>query len=324
MKDHLIIDGHTDVAFNILHFTKKDFFKEAGKIAENKHDQIDMDRLRRGGVDMLFGASFLLKSHAEHEGKLLSFDDYRKELDLQIKTYEHIAERGKLEIVYDAASFEPVRKKEKKGILLHVEGCYQIETLEDVETMYKKGIRSACLTWNVSNKLAGGSGTDDPLTAFGAEAIDLLHEKKFILDLAHIGETSFWDIIDHYKAKPIVVTHGNCKVVHDHKRNYTDKQIRAIAETGGVIGMSAAVTFLAGNKMEDLLAHFDHAVRVGGEDAIAIGTDFDGMMNPLLVEGFASMEDFPNLIAELEKRFSDRVVEKILGDNWARVIKDTL
>ena len=143
-----------------------------------------------------------------------------------------------------------------------------------------------------------------------------------IVDLAHLNDAGVADALATMQ-RPFMVSHTACRAVYPHRRNLTDDQIRAVADRGGVIGImfEGAVLAADGADLDRVLDHFDHAIKVGGEDVVAIGSDYDGFITPAV--GLEDVTTMPHLTAGLLARgHRPDTVRKILGENALRVLTE--
>jgi membrane dipeptidase len=161
--------------------------------------------------------------------------------------------------------------------------------------LYKLGVRSITLTHFARNELGDGSRDDSGshLTEFGFEVVREMNRLGMIIDISHINETGFWDVIKNTKS-PVIASHSNCKALSDHHRNLTDDQIRAVAKNGGVVNLSYCGGFIKQGvtrenlrevTIDDWLDHVDHINDLVGSNHIGLGSDFDGGC------GFPGMDD---------------------------------
>ena len=172
-----------------------------------------------------------------------------------------------------------------------------------------------------SSRLGGSSSPlarNRGLGPRGAEWIERLDAKRVFIDLAHASKRTFWDAIHSGdRNRPRIVSHSGISGVHRHWRNLDDNQIRAVAETGGVVGVIFHSAYLRSGgraSVEDVANHLLHGVEVGGEDCLALGSDWDGAIRPAL--GLSSPAGLPGLVdALLRRRTPERVIRKILGGN---------
>jgi membrane dipeptidase len=149
-----------------------------------------------------------------------------------------------------------------------------------------------------------------------------LNTRRVFVDVAHIHERGFWDVVrTHDRSQPLIATHTGISAVRPHWRNLTDAQLRAIADTGGVVGVIFHQDFLRrdGGPRDGAMVveHLAHVVRVAGEDAAAIGSDFDGMITP--PPDLAGADAYPRLVQHmLDAGFGQTRIRKILGENFLR------
>ncbi|MFZ5891543.1 MAG: dipeptidase [Myxococcota bacterium] len=168
------------------------------------------------------------------------------------------------------------------------------------------------------------AGPDSGLSRFGRELVERLERARIFVDLAHISPRGFWDAVAaHDPSLPLLVTHTGVQSVHRHWRNLDDSQIRAIAESGGVIGIMYHAGFIGPSlwrgRAESVIEHIAHVVRLVGPDYVALGSDFDGSIVP--PRDLTSVLDLPRLVElMLGRGFSADTIQKILGQNFLRVL----
>lgn len=217
------------------------------------------------------------------------------------------------------------KRKGRKSILFAIENGLALEhDLANVKHFAQRGVTYITLCHNDDNDLcdsARGCKTHDGVSDFGEKAIREMNRCGIMVDLSHAAEKSFWDALD-ISAKPIVCSHANCRALCDHPRNLTDDQLRALAQKGGVAHITLYHGFLRKEGGEatvlDAIAHLEHAIRVMGIDHVGIGTDFDGDGG---VRGFADSSEVIAFTRRLlQRRYSERDIEKIWGGNWLRVM----
>lgn len=200
-----------------------------------------------------------------------------------------------------------------------LEGADTVHTLEDARRFLRLGVRCFGLTWNQDNALGGGCmGGGAGLTALGRGVVALCEREGVAVDLAHASEAVFYDALA-CAAKPPVVTHTCAAALCPHPRNLTDGQLRALGDRGGVAGITFHGPFLTADgaaAIDHVVRHICHAVNVAGEDAVGIGSDFDG--TDRLPAGLEDTEKLCGLIERLP--LSDRIREKVAYCNFARVL----
>lgn len=215
------------------------------------------------------------------------------------------------------------------GLLTVEDGGILEGKMERLDQLYDDGIRLITLLWNDDNCI-GHTHSADPehmamgLKPFGFEVVEQMNEKKMIIDVSHMSDGGFWDVIKHSKS-PILASHSNARAVCGHTRNMTDDMIRALANKGGIMGINFFDRFLR-EKNEDLLeamvVHMEYIRNIGGIDMLAIGTDFDGFSGPCPISGCDEMELLWN---QMRKHgFHESEIEKIQYKNGLRFMKDVL
>lgn len=244
-------------------------------------------------------------------------------------------------IVRKYDDIEETIKTNKMPILIGLEGLSYIgKNVNLLNALYLFGARHAMLTWNEQNELATGvkGNPDRGLTSYGIEAVKRLEELGMIVDVSHANEKTFWEICE-LTTKPFIASHSNCKALCNAPRNLTDRQLKAISEKGGVVGLNAFSDFVS-DKVEDrdidhLANHVDHMVEIMGIDHVGLGFDFDDYLEGDTLSAFAEgdaktigFEDIthvPKLIGILEKKgYSKEDIEKIKYKNFFRIIKEIL
>jgi membrane dipeptidase len=148
-----------------------------------------------------------------------------------------------------------------------------------------------------------------------------------LIDLSHLNERGFWDVAGISNA-PLVATHSNAHALSPHSRNLTDRQLAAIGETGGLVGVNFAISFLrpdgardADTPIELVVDHVEHLIKHVGEDGVGIGSDFDGARIPAGIGNAAGLQ---NLVEAMRLRgFGEPLIEKVCFGNWLRVLGAT-
>lgn len=221
-------------------------------------------------------------------------------------------------------------KTGKIGLLLTVENLSFLgEEIEKIATLKMLGVGMASLVWNEENAFAYPvySGANDKkrskknLKTLGKRAVELLDENRIIIDLSHLSDGGVKEILKDRKT-PLVASHSNCNAVCFHPRNLTDAQIKKIADCGGVVGVNFYDKFLGERGVNGVLKHIEHLLNVGGEEVVALGSDFDGIPNDNTLNSCEYMCDIYRLLEV--KSISPRIIEKIMQKNALRVIKDVL
>lgn len=210
----------------------------------------------------------------------------------------------------------------KTAIFLSLEGAEGISCDPGrLEQLREAGITMVNLTWNADNALAGCSYYDGPgLTSQGKEFVRRAQRLGIIIDVSHISDRAFWDIMD-ITEKPVVASHSNSRRLCRHSRNLTDEQYLAICQTGGYAGINLYSSFLAEDRIADLetvYRHMDHFLQLGGEH-VALGGDLDGCEQ--LPLGFSGIRDYEKLALFLEQKcFRNETIQNIYCNTMKKVV----
>jgi membrane dipeptidase len=209
--------------------------------------------------------------------------------------------------------------------VLGVEGAQALEGRpERVPELRARGVAFMSLTHLANNELGGSSSPlqrDRPLTRLGHEVLDEMARARMSVDLAHASHRTFRDVTAHGGARPFC-SHTGVAGATRSWRNLHDAELRAIADRGGVVGIIFATSYLGGREIADVVRHIEHALAVAGEDAVAFGSDFDGLVS--LPRGLRDVTDLPKLVDALARRRSASVVDKVAFGNWRRFFHETL
>ena len=312
-----------------------------------QHSWIDMhcDSLLRGdreGADTLWEGEGhqSLKQMAE-SGQMLQFfavffpppplpdgtDDTAYFLRLRAILMDQIAVHT--DAVRLALTPEEVRSNAAEGIasaMLTMEDGRMISNdLTRIAWLQSMGVRAIGLTWNHANCL-GFPNSPDPaensrgLTPFGRDAVLEMNRLGILVDVSHLSDGGFDDVAE-ISQKPFVASHSNARAVTNHPRNLSDRMLKKLADKGGATGLNFVPEFLneqgLPGSVDMLMAHARHIVRVAGEDALGIGSDFDGFDDPMEISCSSKM---PLLFAAMEKEFTPRQIDKFTSGNVLRIL----
>lgn len=224
--------------------------------------------------------------------------------------------------------FVQAQRDGKLAFWLSLEGAHELGgNLDKLEDWYKRGVRSITLAHFTNNEFAASSAdaAADPagLTDLGRRLICECNRLGIVIDIAHTHPVSFYQTLQLSKA-PVIVSHTGVARIEKVFRNLTDEQIRAVAKNRGVIGLMFAGFWLNSKRwanMDDLLAHMNVVREVGGDDVLAIGSDFDGFI--WTPRGMADVADLPVLTQTLlDAGYSEATLRKLWGENVIRVLRD--
>lgn len=243
---------------------------------------------------------------------------------------------GQTKIVRTAAELKDAIENGVFAMELHFEGAEAIDPEFDaLEVYYAAGLRSLGLTWSRPNRFASGvpfmfPATPDigpGLTDLGKELVRACNRLGIMIDLSHLNEKGFWDVAAISDA-PLVATHSNAHALSQTTRNLTDRQLAAIRESDGLVGLNFHCGFLRADGVSDpetplsvMADHLDYLIEHLGVERVGLGSDFDGALMPREISDAAGL---PNLIAVLRERgYDDATLRKIGYENWIRVLGKT-
>ncbi len=315
----MMIDGHADLLYDVVRR------RVAGErqVLEGHH----LRHLREGEVR---GLGLSLWTTAE-EGTFwpADWDGWQRTEAMMAAFQAELAEAPWLAPVRTAEEARGAAEAGKVFAFLAVEGMAPVgDRLERLERYARWGVRLGMLTWNEENLLAAGAGADPAhgLTPLGREAVRRMEKLGIIPDVSHTSDRSFWDILE-LGSGPIVASHSNCRALCDVHRNLTDDQLRAIRDTGGVVGVNVTPAFIHKDPRQQTAAmlarHAAHMAEVMGTAHIVCGFDFCWYLGPGN-EGCAGLENSAqsgNFFTELERMgFSTAERQAIAWDNWLRIL----
>ena len=195
--------------------------------------------------------------------------------------------------------------------------------LERVQECKRLGVGMCTLTWNGATELGRGvmAPGNTGLTEFGRQAVKAMEKAGILIDISHASPELFWDVAE-IAAKPLVASHSNAKAVCGHPRNLEKEQFEAIRDSGGLVGLNFYTAFLNDKperaSMEDVLRHAEYFLALGGEDALAMGGDWDGAELPPDMPGLSAI---PALYELFLRHYPEPVVEKLFYGNAARLFR---
>lgn len=312
-----VVDSHVDSILGVVDSVREDQApRSLYQISTLGH--FDFPRMFQAGVDLAFMAAYTSAEYkperACHRATVLV-----DSILSQAESYQ-----GGLKPVLTRADLELHHSRHDPCFIISMEGGEPFEgDIRLVHAFYRMGVRCVGLTYNERNQIGDGqaeSRTKSGLTQFGVQVVEELNSLGVLIDVSHMSESTFYDVVDT-STKPVVATHSNCYAIHQHGRNLKDDQLKALADIGGVVGITFVPKFLADGEagVEDVVKHIAHAVEVAGISHVGIGSDFDGTEH--LPRGLSSVVELPNLTKELlNYGFSEKEVKAILGENHVSLL----
>lgn len=302
---------------------------------ENVHLQkntvcVDVEKLKAAGSMAQFFACFIHLDSIQGENR---FDKgYQLALDMIARGKKELAECSEdIELALCHDDLMKNNANDKMSAFLTIEeGGILNGDIRRLDSLYEEGIRLMTLTWNHENCIGYPNSKKDEsmqqgLKSFGIEVVKRMNELGMIIDVSHLSDGGFWDVLK-YSTQPVVASHSNARSLCNHPRNLSNEMIKALAEKGGIAGVNLYPYFInqIGNaSVEDIADHVVHMYNEGGEDFVAIGTDFDGFNEGELE--IAHIGEMDKLYDAVKRRgFSERQMDKFWFGNVMRVIKEVL
>lgn len=252
----------------------------------------------------------------------------RHALEVLNSLHKDVIESPSFELVTSVKDMRNAIKNGKVALWLGLEGGEPIEnSLDLLEVFYALGLRVLTLTWSLRNAIGDGvfERTKGGLTNFGIEVLGKAEELGIVVDVSHLNEQGFWDVIET-TSFPIIASHSNAYSLCPNPRNLKDDQIKAIAESGGVIGVNAIPSFVDKENptLDKLVAHIEYIADLAGYEHVGLGFDFVYYLkgwSEKSVKGFENESKIPELLKRLNETFSKREVEAIAFKNFERVFE---
>jgi membrane dipeptidase len=266
------------------------------------------------------------------------------ELLRQAESFQRAVRRNPDHVVavHTAADVEALGRA-RIGLLLALEGAAAFQANPAfIDVLADRGVRMASLTWNERNAFAGGCLQPDGLTPLGERLVDRMLELGMAIDLAHASQRTFFDVLERDCAGRVLVSHAACRAVHDHPRNLSDRQLMALAERGGVLGVMPHPVVVDPDRptVARFIAHVEHAASVLGLERVALGGDFlrqiiralgeqderfDGVPADAAIEGLEGPHHYPALADALRRRgWTDADIAAVMGENLVRFLGQAL
>lgn len=297
-----------------------------GLLGARLYSQVDFPRLREAGMS---GAVWSIVTNPFRRRRRRPDVFWRNLARLR----EIIQAQGEtLALVSSHQEYVAARAAGKVGCWLAIQGGNALDRdLEDLARIPDNCVSRITLVHMLRSTLGSSSspwaGKDRGLTDLGREYVQRCNQQRILVDLAHISRRGFFDAVQvHHKALPLAVTHTGVDGVHPSWRNLDDEQIRAVAATGGVVGIIFHSLYLDGSllrgcRAECIVDHMAHVIKVAGEDHVALGSDWDGFI--VTPRDMKTVLELPVLVqAMLQRGWSGERVKKILGGNYLRMMRE--
>lgn len=349
----LVFDAHLDLSWNALQWNRdlrQSVYtirtREPGMLEKGRAlNTVALPEMRQGQVFLCF--STLL---ARSTGTNVAHVDFNTAMQAygvargQLAYYRALEQNGDIRIVIDleglnqhVAAWEQANADNNQpslAFIISMESADPILQPDDLEGWYQAGVRLIGPAHYGMGRYAGGTGVDEGLTDIGFRLLEEMERVGVILDLTHLSDQSFWQALEHYNG-PVLASHNNCRALVPHQRQFSDEQLKAIIERGGVIGAAfddwmlypgwiKGVSSTENVTLANVADHIDHICQLAGNSThVGIGSDLDGgfgrEQSPSDLDTIA---DLQKLVSLLQSRgYSDDDVAAIMSGNWVTLLR---
>jgi membrane dipeptidase len=325
-REAVVVDGHSDVFCDVAERRRRGETRVLGR----RH----VPAWRAGGVDVVVATLYV---EAEHKPDRA----LRRAVTLLGAGLDDVDETPEVALCRTSAAIDAAVAGGRIALVLAIEGgeCLQ-DGVESLRVFHELGVRILGLTWNQRNLLAEGVGearAGGGLTELGRRMVAAANRLGVVLDASHLSVESFWDLVEASRA-PIIASHSNARALCRHPRNLDDDQIRAVAMSGGTVGIAMVSAFVNDDpgaaSLDDALDHVDHIAALVGAEHVALGPDFADFLTAepgltpgeqqragTYIRGCDRIEALPNVTAGLLGRgYDEAAIRGILGGNLLRVL----
>lgn len=303
-----LFDTHCDTAYELYH--------RKAQLDSNEGCHISLEK---AGVYNVYAQYYAIWSNRRLDDEAC-WQDFLKISDHFRDELNRISEKATL--VTSAEELTKTLDEGKHAAILAVEDArLTAGKLDRLDELKARGVKYLTLLWGGDTCIGGSHNTDNGLTPFGKALAHGCFERGLIPDVSHASEASVDDLlpIAYEHRKPFIATHSNSHTVYGHTRNLRDRHFAAIKELGGIVGVSLCPAHLTDTSVrpataEDVFAHVDYYLSLGGEDIVGFGADWDGTDLPV---GFSCVGDLTQ-VAEVMARhnYSDKLIHKLFWDNF--------
>ena len=310
------IDTHTDSPLD---------FKGNYSIGNRGKYQVDIPKMQEGYLDAQYLACWVRQGELTSVGR----QNAKKRIDNLIERIYQQVERNNDEcgVARTANDIAQLKSEGKKAFLIGIENGYAIgKDLKYINEYHNKGVTYITLCHSLNNDICDSSSDKagakwNGLSPFGKEVVAEMNRLGILIDLSHASDATFWDVLNMSEV-PVFASHSSSRTIYNCDRNLSDDQLRAIAETGGVVQACLVDEFLTANpkesNIEDFMTHLCHMIDVAGVDHVGIGSDFDGGAG---IKGCNGDNDMIQITMRLiERGYSDEDIAKIWGGNFLRIL----
>jgi membrane dipeptidase len=352
----LIADAHLDLAWNALQWnrdlTSSVYTIRTREAAVNGKGRglntVALPELRAGRIALCIGT--LLARSTRHPVAHVDFDTPEQAYGIargQLAYYRALEATGQIRIISNGAALDThmqawidweasgaAGELPPIGVIISMESADPILSPDQLDDWWAQGVRLIGPAHYGLGRYAGGTSVEDGLTEIGSRLVRRMAEVGVILDLTHLSDRGFWQALELYPGV-VIASHNNCRALVPHQRQFSDEQIRAIAERGGVLGAALDVWMLQpgfikgvssneGITLNTVVDHIDYICQLTGSSRhVGIGSDLDGgfgrEQSPCDLDTIADLQKLVDLLAG--RGYSTDDISAIMHGNWVSLLR---
>ena len=345
LTEPAIFDGHNDA---LLKLHRRNLQSPEQLFIDGYDAHVDAPKAKAGGFAGGFFAIFVppgetgdMSAMAKPKYDLplpppIPFEAAQTVALSQVGILLKLQRRGTLTVCTSAGQIADCIANGTLAAIMHMEGAEAIDPhFRALEAFYASGLRSLGPVWSrptifangVPFRYPGSPDAGDGLTDIGRELVRICNDRRILIDVSHLNEAGFWNIAE-ISEHPLVATHSNAHALCPHARNLTDRQLAAIRESEGMVGLNFATAFLREDgqmkpelDLSNVMRHLDYLIEHLGEDNVGFGSDFDGAMVPRPIGNVAGLPALRE--AMIAHGYDTALIKKLAYENWLRVLRLT-
>lgn len=299
-----IIDGHVDILYEMVQKYPDTPFHEISTGA------VTLEKLKKGDIRTITASFYCPDEHNGPGSSVGYLENLFDIADKYLTSLIHIRTPKELDLCF--------REKTKTGVIFLLENADALLDM-GIERLREKGFKITGLTHNGKNRIGDGSAVRYPekLTKEGKALIKVLDNNGFAIDMAHLSQPCFWEVIDTFRG-PVISSHTGIRTLCDIPRNLSPEQVDIMLQRDGLIGITFNPEMLSADRIagiEDVFKHIDFIAQKHGVDGIGIGSDICGFDVP--VQGLEDISGLNGLVEILVKHgYPRQAIQEIMGENW--------
>ncbi len=333
----MIADLHCDTISKLRDYRLGRVVEEKSQVSYCEKNRMFRNRFHLD-LERMKQADYLLQNFAIYIDSDMDADVFGAYCEMYQIFQEEMQKNA--DIIRQVFCFSDIAENRKNGrmsAMLTVEEGQVADAPEHLEQLYADGVRLITLTWNHRNALGCPNcirpdgihsltrpNTEEGLTEYGFRVIARMEELGMMIDVSHLSDRGFYDVYEN-TAKPFLASHSNARTVTPHVRNLTDDMIRKLSERGGIIGVNFETTFLGAENdcgIAAVVRHLEYLRNTGGEECLALGSDFDGIKGNPELTGVQDMEKLREAL--YQAGWKQRVLDKLFYENVLRFYRDVM